>query len=238
MNFRLHIIKTVFVAFFSAMISISAISQDIKYRKDDRPQNVKEDRYNSYQVNSISEIDILKALEMVGIRIFDMPIFPVFEKKYKLSINIDEYVEGKKGNSNDIMPFIYPGKNIYDYWIKDSIEQKNVFYFDYLQRFTFFSKDNDTTSLLTINHLGGSLSGIKLKKNKLRDGQFYNWRSYSKIDWKLNEEVPLLVYASSYYDGKFERFCGAVDLSEDEEATKELFDKSPHYYIISFKVFE
>jgi len=225
--------KKIFVTFFSVLISISAISQDIQYRKDDRLQNVKEDRFNYYQVNRISETDMLKALEMLGVRIFDIPISPAFEKEYKFSVKLEEYVDSKKINSEDIA-FARQGKNTYVHFYD------NVPYFDYISKFTVFTHENDTLQVLKIDYYGGSRSGIKLKKNKIREWQSYEWRAYSKIDWKLNEEVPLLVYASSWYDERFnvERFCGVADLSLDEEATKELLDFSPHYFVISLKVSE
>ena len=230
--------KKVFVAILSILISINVISQDIKYRKDERIQNIKEDGYDSYRVNHISNLDILKALEIAGIRIFDVPISPAFEKEYNLSVNLDEYVDGQKIKSQDIIQ-TYRGKNVYVYFAKDSDEQKSVPYFDYIPKLTFFSKDNDSTLLLSVEHYGGSLR-IPLKKNIVRERQFFNWRTYSQIDWKLNEEVPLIVYASSWYDEKFkvERFCGVSDLSKDEKETKELLDNSPHYYVISLKIFE
>ena len=231
--------KTLFVTFIGVLISISAISQDVKYRKDDRPQNIKEDNYNQYQVNGISEIDMLKALEIAGIRIFDIPFSPAFEKEYTFSIKLDEYVDSKKIDTKDILhPFL--GKNIYSHYIDDTISQESVRYFDFVPKLTIFSKDNDTTLVLTISHLGGSAGGIKIKKNIVREWQNYYWRAYSKIDWKLNEEVPLLIYASSWYDEriKTDRFCGVVDLSTDEKKTKELLDYSPHYYVISLKVSE
>jgi len=225
--------KKVFVIFVCVLISINAISQDIQYRKDDRPQNVKEDGFNFYQVDLISKIDILKALEIVGVRIFSIPISPVFEKEYKVSLILDEYVEGKKINSQDI-PFTPRGNNTYVHFID------NVPYFDYISNFTVFTHDNDTMQTLKINHYGGSRSGINLKKNKVREWQSYHWRAYSKVDWKLNEEVPLLVFASTWLDERFgfERFCGVADLSMDEEATRELLDFSPHYFVLSLKVSE
>ena len=232
--------KRVFAAFLSILISINAISQE-KYRKDERPQNVKEDTYNQYQTNRISELDMLVALELLGIRIFDIPISPAFEKEYSLSVKLDEYVDGKKISSKDILPDHPTFKgNTYSHYIEDPIEQKNVWYFDYISKMTFFSKDNDTTIIVKLSHLAGSVEGIKIKKKTVREGQFYNWRSYSNVDWELNEEVPLLVFASSWYDEQFkiDRFCGTVDLSRDEKETKELLDNSPHYYIISLKVFE
>jgi hypothetical protein len=49
-----------------------------------------------------------------------------------------------------------------------------------------------------------------------------------------------LVFASSWYDDRIkqDRFCGTSDLSLDEKATKELLNFSPHYYVISLKVYE
>ena len=219
-------------------IVVNIFSQDVKYQKDDRPLNIKEDKFNYYQ-NPISEIDLLKVLEMLGVKIFDISIFPVFEKEYNLSVNLDEYIEGEKINSIDII-YTPEGKNIYTYWVKDPIEQKDVRYFDYIPKLTFITKDSDTTMILDLHTYANNTRGIKLKKNKMSDNQFYDWRSYSKIDWKLNEEVPLLVYASSWYDEKIKanRFCGVVDLSMDEKETKELLAKSPHYYVINLKVFE
>ena len=232
--------KTVVIS-ISVLISTSAISQNTQYRKDKRPQNVKEDSYNQYQTNRISELDMLVALELLGVRIFDIPISPAFEKEYSLSLKLDEYVGGEKINSQDILPnYTAFRRNTYLHYIEDPIEQKDVRYFDYISKFTIFSKDNDTTLLLSISSLTGSAGGIKIKKNIVREGQFYKWRSYSKTDWKLNEEIPLLVFASSWYDERigFDRFCGAGDLSENEKETKELLDDSPHYYVISLKVYE
>ena len=227
--------KRLFVIFVSTLISISAISQDIpQYRKDERPQNVKEDRFNEYRANGVSGIDILKALEVLGVRIFDIPITPVFEKEYSISLTLDEYKNGKKVNSKEILNHPVFRKNTYSHYVEETR------YFDYIPKYTIFSKDNDKDNVLTISHLGGSTGRLKLEKQKKRKWQFYLWRAYSVIDWKLNEKIPLLVYASSYYDKriKTDRFCGVVDLSLDEARTKELFDKSPHYYVISLKVYE
>ncbi|MCL2651661.1 MAG: hypothetical protein FWD60_11650 [Candidatus Azobacteroides sp.] len=119
--------RRVFVAILSVLISINVISQDIKYRKDERTPNIKEDGYDSYRVNRINELDILIALEIAGVRIFDVPISPVFEKEYNLSVNLDKYVDGQKVNSKDIIQ-TYRGKNVYVYFAKDPDEQKSVPY--------------------------------------------------------------------------------------------------------------
>jgi hypothetical protein len=88
--------------------------------------------------------------------------------------------------------------------------------------------------------MGNTTGGIKLKKHVERKHQYYLWRRFSETNWTLNSKTPMLVYSSSWYDKKFdlERSCGAVDLSKDKAATKELIDNSPHYFLISYKISE
>ena len=57
--------KKILVTFLSIFISISAVSQSLGWRKDDRPQNVREDVFNEYQSNLISSVDILRALDLI-----------------------------------------------------------------------------------------------------------------------------------------------------------------------------
>lgn len=230
--------KKIFVAFIGILISVNSNSQDFVYRKDNRPQNVKEDTYNNYQAENISKSTLLKALEIAGVRIFNFPISPAFEKEYSFSVNLNEYENNELVRSSDIV-YTYKGKNIYVHWIPDSIEHKDVPFIDYIPKLTFYTKDNDSTLLLSLETYGNTNNTL-LKKKIIRDGQFYNWRTYRQTEWKLNEEIPLLVYASSWYDEriKTDRFCGIVDLSRDEKETKELLDSSPHYYVVCLKVFE
>ena len=227
--------KKLFVTFISALISISAISQDFQYRKDDRPQNSKEDPFNQYQAQ-FSEIDLQKVFEMLGVKKLFFQISPAFEKEYVLTIYLDEYVEGEKISSRNITK----GKNTYLYPVDNPTKQERVMYIDYIPDLTVFTKENDTTVTLKMDyHKGGPTVNLNKKKNR---GEWltYHCRTYSKIDWKLNEEIPLLVYASPWWDEsiKLYRFCTAPDLSIDEKVTKELYDNSPHYYVLGYKISE
>jgi hypothetical protein len=49
-----------------------------------------------------------------------------------------------------------------------------------------------------------------------------------------------MVYASSWKDKEYglQRFCGAVNLSENDKKTKELLSSSPHYFSIYYMVTE
>lgn len=230
--------RYLFLALIGVLMSVNSNSQHFEYRKDDRPQNIKEDKYNSYQAEEISKATLLKALEAAGIRIFNFPISPAFEKEYDLFVNLNEYEDNELVKSTDIA-YTYRGKNMYVHYVKDSVEDKEIPFVDYIPQLTFYTKDNDSTLSLTLEMYGGSLRTL-LKKKIRRNGQFYNWRIYGKTEWTLNEEIPLLVYASSWYDERIEsdRFCGTVDLSQNEEETKELLGSSPHYFVVSLKISE
>ena len=184
---------------------------------------------NIYQTGRVSTFDLLSALSEMGLRIFIFPVSPVFNKTYKLTINLTEYVNGKPVSIKNISP---ADNNLYYYYIKDKQ------YADYINRIKFVTRDLDSTSVLSVDIMGNIIGGIKLKKHIDRSHQFYLWRSYSKANWELGEEIPLLVFSSSWYDKKYniERSCGAVDLSNDRKATHELLTNSLHYYLISYKI--
>ncbi len=159
-----------------------------------------------------------------------------FDKKYNVVISLDEYVKGEKVQSKDIARM----DNTYYFAEGEMVDEEEPdFYVDYLDQLLVYTKENTDNVDLTISSYSMNARS-KLEMKKERDWQRYYWRRYMKANWKLNESVPLLVYASSWWDEKngFERFCGVVDLSLKEEYTKELLDNSPHYYIIGLKVFE
>jgi hypothetical protein len=210
-------------------ISIQCYSQTFK--KDIRPESEKEDLLDNYEASQISKVDLLSALNNLGVRVFNCNLFPRFTKPYRLNVNLDEYLNGQKISSKDVSP---SEKNIYFFYDKDKQ------YADYINKIKFIARDVDSLDMLTINIMGNTTGGIKLRKNLQRTHQFYSWRRYSVTNWVLNKDVPLLCYSSSWYDKKFdiERSCGAVDLSKNKAATEELIKNSPHYFMISYKVSE
>lgn len=209
-----------------------------EYKKDARTKLQKEDSQNSYQVESKSSVDLLKALEMAGINIFKIPL-PPFEKKLKFAISIDEYAQGEKVNTKQIQP-TYNGDNTYFHFIQTDATTL-ARYYDYIDEITVFAKEEDSISTLKIQINNTGLGGLKLIKKKDMLRQFYEWRYYSQGTLKLDEDIPMLVFASSWYDKKWnvQRFCGApFDLSTDTVESAALFKNSPHYYVISYKLSE
>ena len=226
--------KQAFLFALVLTLSASVYAQNSVYKKDTRSQLAKDDRYNSYQSEDITKIDILKALEFAGVKMAKVNLKP-FDKKYQFTVYIDEYVAGEKANTK----YIFRGDNTYTH-ITDLVYTENtIIYHDYIDKFMFYLKEQEDG--LMINFISYAMGSIqKLERKKDRESQFYISRNYSKTDYKVNEPVPLFVYASSWHDDKYdiERFCGVMDLSLDPEGTKELLDSSPHYYIVSYKVSE
>jgi hypothetical protein len=212
-----------------ALISINSYSQNFK--KDLRPDSVKEDYMDDYQAGQISKVDLLSALNSLGVRVFNCRLLPRFTKIYKLTVDVDEFVNGKMISTKNVSP---NEKNIYFFWEKDKQ------YADYVNKIKLIARDADSVSILSVDIMGNTTDGIKLKKHIERKHQFYLWRRFSVTNWTLNAKIPMLVYSSSWYDKRFDidRSCGVVDLSNDKAATKELMDNSPHYFLISYKISE
>lgn len=222
-----------FVALTVLICSNLEAQEDIEYKKDLRPQAKREDSQNQFQSEDINNLDLIQALSLMGISIHKFRLGE-FDKKYTLAILIDEYQDGKLIDSRTLIN----NNNIYYHWPEPADENSQPF-FDYIDQISFYAKETDGEVAISISTYSFSLKN-NIKQNKTRDGQFYNWRRYSKTEWKLNEPIPMLVYASSWYDKEFDfdRFCGTVDLSRSIADTKELLESSPHYFIVSYKVSE
>jgi hypothetical protein len=200
------------------------------YKKDARTATQK-DKLHSNLSAEPSQADLLKALDFAGISVFKFPL-EKFSGKYTMDVIVEEFQNGKKIKTDSI----YYGTNTYNYYEKtpDGNTQR---YFDYLDLLTFFAHDGDSTTRLQLN-LYGMATSILLKKKKESESQNYYWAGYSKWPWKINQPVPLLVFAAAWYDKKINgyRFCGINDLSRDKDQTEELLKMSPHYFTISYIV--
>jgi len=225
--------KYLFVLFL--VCPIMMFSQKIDYRKDDRSQIEKEDALNKFQSSELNSLDVIQALDYAGIRIHKFKLTP-FEKKYKITIILDEYENSEKVKTVEL----FKGDNTYFYSSDSIITEASIPYYDFIDQLLFITKEELMYSKLTISTYSISSRNHKLNRKELRDTQYYNWRRYYNHNWELNKYIPLLVYASSWYDSDsdIERFCGTVDLSQNKKDTDNLLKKSPHYFVISYQVSE
>jgi hypothetical protein len=138
-------------------------------------------------------------------------------------------VEGKIVKTDTI----FSGNNLYSYFEKGSKD----YFIDYIDQIKIFTKDEDNkTSLYFKTYNMGTKKEIAYEKTNIK--QFFQWRNYLNTTWKLDKKIPLMVFASSWEDKKYgiQRFCGVVNLIENEKSTKELLSLSPHYFSVNFLV--
>ena len=206
----------------------NAYSQETK--SDNRPQIMKEDAGNHYNSDQITKLDLIQALESVGISIYKFQI-GTFTKKYNLSIFVDEYKEGILFNTDTV----YEGDNEYHYYVRG----KEGYFLDYIDQIKIFPKVKDSSlTMQFVTYKGGF--GYKKDFEKSDNAAFYNLRKYTDTKWLVNEKIPLFVYASSWEDtnGGFQRFCGSAELARHDKDTEELLFSSPHYFSISYIISE
>lgn len=219
--------KTVAITIFLLMITtFNLFSQELK--KDNRYRIQQEDPYNFYETENISKTDLLKAIEYLGMRIFKFDVPGNFESK-TITILAREFKDGKEVNSDTIANF----SNEYLYWdtgIPDPFS-------DFISGVTIYSNTTENRSELQFE-LTSFVKRHKIELFKESDDQFYQWRKYHKTNRKVGEEIPLMIFASSWiFPGEnFHRFCGVVELNENDPMTKELLDFSPHYIKFIMKV--
>lgn len=215
----------ILIVVINLIFSTFGSSQD--YKKDNRDVYLKEDPQNMFRTDQISDLDILQALELAGIGIYKFNLGK-FDKKYELVLFIDEYVNGELIKSESIMST----SNEYPYIIDGGSD----YFIDFMDQIKILTKQENNK--LTIDVKSYKMNVRKLihieKKEKYYN---YHFRRYSETTWKLDKNIPMLLYATSWKDERgIVRFCGTVKLSENDEETKMLLSNSPHYFIINYKI--
>lgn len=202
------------------------LSQEVK--RDNRISTVIEDSFNQYDEGAISKTDILKGMELLGVRIHKFEL-PGSSTSSTITLSAREFKDGKEINIDTLAHT----SNEYYYWDTGIPDP----YIDYIKSLTIFSNTDDNKSELQFD-LISFMGNHKLELEKNTEHQFYQWRKYKKTHLTKSKEIPLLIFASSYQlpNEDFQRFCGVVELAEDDPDTQELLDYSPHYIKISMKV--
>lgn len=199
-----------------------------EYKADKRPKMVKENSPRMYYPESFSMLDIIKALDKLGIGLYDFQLKNL-EKNYDLILVANKFEKGRIIETDTLARF----DSAYRYYEADKP------YFDYLDNIKITTNTIDNKAEVYVDSYSyGSKSIIELNRTN-KNSKFY-WRRYKNTDWKLDQKVPLLIFASTWKDEKFgfERFCGVVELTENEKDTDELLSLSPVYSIFYLLVKE
>lgn len=211
---------------FLLLICLNVEAQ--KAKPDTRIPLVKEDGLNRYQSDEITQLDLLHALDFMGVRVQKFNLGN-FDQKYQLHILAETYEKGVIVKTDTLLA----DNNQYHYF---EVGQTDYF-FDYIDQLKFITKSEDNRSEVRL-HTYALSTQHKIELPKWDNQQFYNWRSFTDAHWELNKKVPLMVFASSWKDKHydFHRFCGVVNLKEGEEGTEELLQESPAYVMFSYLV--
>ena len=182
------------------LISINSYGQHFKRPKVELVP--KEDYMDEYQASQISKVDLLNALNSLGVRVFNCRLLPRFTKTYKLTVDVDEYVNGKMIGTRSVSP---DEDNVYYFW------EKNKQYADYISKINLIARDADSVCILSVDVMGNTTSGIKLKKTR-KEATILSVEKVQCNQLEAGRQIPMLVYSSSWYDKKaeIERSCGAV----------------------------
>jgi hypothetical protein len=223
--------KSFFYITSFCLIAISSSGQ--KFKKNTSPQITKEDANNEYHSDKLSNLDMIQAFEALGIHVYKFDI-GIFDTTYRFITTIDEFINGKMIKTDTLLNTL----NTYSFYEKGVTE----YYWDYIDQIKVITKqeilkkDTNTFSI----HLQTYGEGVKktFKYAKRDSQQFYSWVGYLDTQWKINKKIPLLIFASSWYDKKYDiqRFCGARNLKGNDPQTIELLSSSPRYYLVSYKI--
>ncbi len=207
------------------LICSSGFSQ--KYKIDNRAQEEKEHTYNT---EDIGLADLIEMLKFQGIEINKFKLGK-FDRRYIIYMLADEYLDGKMISTDTLLNT----SNTYVYF-----ESEEPLY-HYIDQITIMSRDfpEEKKSQLMIKTYGFSTTRSIEMKNTEKENVLY-WRKYLDTEWELNKKIPLLIYASSWLDKRYNvrRFCGVQYLKENDEDTNELLNSSPNYVKISYFVTE
>lgn len=207
-------------------MTLTSFSQ--QFKKNIERQIQKEDANNLYRSDEISNLDIAQSLEVLGIHFYKFDIGN-FDTIYNIIVTVDEFTSGKNTRTDTI----FRDNNTYSYFSKGVTE----YYQDFIDQIKVITKQDTAKFTIHLRTYGTDLRKTFTYSITEKD-QFYSWRSYADTKWKIDTTIPLLIFASSWKDKtyNFQRFCGVVNLKENDKQTNELLSSSPKYYLISYKV--
>lgn len=210
------------------VVVLSAGAQDYVLKPNGNHKAMKEDSQNVYRAEDISTLDLLQALESLGVKISKFKL-PQTDRERQLGVTTDQYAKGKLIASDTM----WLGKNTYVYWERGD----TAVYKDFLDDITLITKHTkqDSTMLVQVKTYS-MVFGIPVKYKPERKDSFYNVRTFLQGKFQYGEKMPLIAVASSWYDPQIgmTRFCGKAVLEKGEADTRELLEQSPDYYIISY----
>jgi hypothetical protein len=223
---------------FSAILTVSILSCSYKHEKHKETEVKKEvnqiekdDRLNLYNSENINSVDILEAFDLIGIQIHKFELGE-FNKRRELVLLMEEFADGILKSTDTLA--------ITDNQYYESFDENGSPNMGFIDQIKITTKTDSEKSDLIVKTYRGAIAKKTIELNKVDEKQFFLWRDYKDAKWNSTQKVPIMIFASSWFDVKINnhRFCGIAKLTENTEATDELLNNSPNYIMISYQMTE
>lgn len=192
--------------------------------------------------------DIYNILNLMDINLFRFDLNSFLDKKYTVSVYVDEYEDNKKTqrlstfNLGDNMISLDKVPEEYrDTFriLKQVPEGKNEW--DNIKELSIYiRKTNDSTSVFTMDVPDATRMSQPVKLRPVGELKTYFYQTipftFKKVNEEDNLEIPLLLYGSGWQDTEHNviRFCGENEISPDMKA--EILTDIPHHYILGIEL--
>ncbi|MBQ8867558.1 MAG: DUF5041 domain-containing protein [Bacteroidaceae bacterium] len=195
--------------------------------------------------------DVAFALEVLGVQTTRFDLTQFKDKKYNVSVYVDEYEKGNPKAVNRKQNRW--GTNLIDlrqYPEEERERRRQLFAIpegehiglritDAVFALHHAKGDSIATFKYHVNMAGGTSLPLKLRKLEgLRLGYSYYLRPFAlkPIQDKDEVEIPLWLYGSAWPDGNFFRFCGENEIDPEMKADSDILTYCPHYFVIGISL--
>lgn len=194
--------------------------------------------------------DIYNVLNIMNINIFRFDLNSFLNKKYTMSVYVDEYENNRKTKRVHTKNVGHNIKSLADIpeemrddfrKLKQVPEGKNEW--DNIKELSVYvRKTNDSTAVFTIDIPGAMRMGLPAKLRPIGEFKTYFYQTrpftFKQVGEEKNLEIPLILYGSGWQDPKYNviRFCGENEIDPDMKS--EILTDLPHHYIIGIELKE
>jgi hypothetical protein len=179
----------------------------------------------SFSYSHVTSENLADALRMLNVDIFNIELPIPYQKKYILSIYLDEYGKDSLIKHQELGW----GETIENRTPKTTINKLAI----------IIHKENENKLFTTLKTSSGGERGINVNKDEQ-----YNLphvcKQFKSQELLPEKKIPVLLYGSMWHDSNIPadavRFCMENQL--DADFSSEAFKKMPHYYLFSIELKE
>lgn len=219
--------KRICIALLAAMIGSGAAAQTVKSRP-------------------LDSADAIAVLEASGHHLFSFDLSQLLDQTYNITIYCKEYgAENPKNESHDMGAnrlFVtdFPKEQHQMIMEEYKLQSEDEPMLCVKQLGIYIIPKNDSTIRVNLSLKDRGSVGMTLKLKALHGGNVtlysYHARPFTISDFKDGEDIPLVLFGSSWFDTRANlfRFCGEKKIAPD--LSSEILQNIPHYYVMGMRM--